>query len=148
TRPRPMCGVAGRIFRQRSIMPRRPSPAGCCTLPADTAPSAASSCSAARRGKCSRCRLPARPRAPQRTAASDTSLGAWPGAAAGEAPWEALRAVYGYDVTRRGWNRLPDLPTPRHGLGVAALDGVVYVIGGGPQPGLHVTGANESLRIR
>jgi len=66
----------------------------------------------------------------------------------GEAPSGTLRAVYGYDVTRRGWNRLPDLPTPRHGLGVAALDGVVYVIGGGPQPGLHVTGANESLRIR
>jgi N-acetylneuraminic acid mutarotase len=66
----------------------------------------------------------------------------------GEAPSRTLRAVYGYDVTRRSWNRLTDLPTPRHGLGVAALDGVVYVIGGGPQPGLHVTGANESLRIR
>jgi N-acetylneuraminic acid mutarotase len=66
----------------------------------------------------------------------------------GEARSGTLRAVYGYDVTRRSWSRLPDLPTPRHGLGVAALDGVVYVIGGGPQPGLHVTGANESLRIR
>jgi N-acetylneuraminic acid mutarotase len=65
----------------------------------------------------------------------------------GEAPGGTLGAVYAYDVVRRRWRRLPDLPTPRHGLGVAALDGVVYVIGGGPQPGLTVGNANESLRI-
>jgi N-acetylneuraminic acid mutarotase len=64
----------------------------------------------------------------------------------GEAPSGTIRTVYAYDVVRRRWRRLPDLPTPRHGLGVAALDGVVYVIGGGPQPGLHVSDANESLR--
>jgi len=65
-----------------------------------------------------------------------------------EAPSGTLRAVYAYDVPGRRWRRLPDLPTPRHGLGVAALGGVVYVIGGGPQPGLHVSDANESLRVR
>jgi N-acetylneuraminic acid mutarotase len=65
----------------------------------------------------------------------------------GEAPSGTLRAVYAYDVGTRRWRRLADLPTPRHGLGVAALRGVVYVIGGGPQPGLHVSDANESLRI-
>jgi N-acetylneuraminic acid mutarotase len=66
----------------------------------------------------------------------------------GEAPSGTLRAMYAYDVTGRTWRRLPDLPTPRHGLGVAALNDVVYVIGGGPQPGLHVTDSNESLRVR
>jgi N-acetylneuraminic acid mutarotase len=65
----------------------------------------------------------------------------------GEAPTGTLRRVYAYDVLRRSWRRLTDLPTPRHGLGVAALGGVVYVIGGGPQPGLHVSSANESLRV-
>jgi N-acetylneuraminic acid mutarotase len=65
----------------------------------------------------------------------------------GEAPGGTVRSVYAYDVARRRWRRLADLPTPRHGLGVAALDGVVYVIGGGPQPGLHVSDANESLRV-
>jgi len=66
----------------------------------------------------------------------------------GEAPGGTVRTVYAYDVTRRRWRRLADLPTPRHGLGVAALRGVVYVIGGGPQPGLYVSDANESLRVR
>jgi N-acetylneuraminic acid mutarotase len=59
-----------------------------------------------------------------------------------------VRSVYAYDVVRRRWRRLADLPTPRHGVGVAAVGGAVYVIGGGPQPGLFVSDANESLRIR
>jgi len=65
----------------------------------------------------------------------------------GEAPSGTLAHVYGYDVGTRRWRRLADLPTPRHGLGVAALGDRVYVIGGGPQPGLHVSDANESLRL-
>jgi len=65
----------------------------------------------------------------------------------GEAPSGTVRTVYSYDVRSRRWRRLADLPTPRHGLGVAALRGVVYVIGGGLQPGLHVSDANESLRL-
>ena len=43
--------------------------------------------------------------------------------------------------------QLDDLRTPRHGLGVAALAGRVYVIGGGPEPGLTVSSANESLAV-
>jgi N-acetylneuraminic acid mutarotase len=65
----------------------------------------------------------------------------------GEAPGGTVRSVYAYDVVHRRWRRLADLPTPRHGLGVAALGDRVYVIGGGPQPGLHVSDANESLRV-
>jgi N-acetylneuraminic acid mutarotase len=66
----------------------------------------------------------------------------------GEAPGGTVRSVYSYDVVRKRWRRLPDLPTPRHGLGVAALGDSVYVIAGGPQPGLFVSDANESMRIR
>jgi N-acetylneuraminic acid mutarotase len=65
----------------------------------------------------------------------------------GEAPSGTLRNVYAYDTARRKWRRLADLPTPRHGLGVVALGRTVYVIGGGPQPGLHVSAANESLEL-
>ena len=65
----------------------------------------------------------------------------------GEAPGGTVRSVYAYDVVQRRWRRLPDLRTPRHGLGVAAFGGAVYVIGGGPQPGLYVSDANESLNV-
>lgn len=65
----------------------------------------------------------------------------------GEAPSGTLRAVFAYDTARRAWRRLTDLPTPRHGLGVVAFGGRIYVIGGGPQPGLHVSAANESLDV-
>jgi hypothetical protein len=37
------------------------------------------------------------------------------------------------------------LPTPRHGLGIVAVGTRVYAIGGGPQPGLTVSDANEVL---
>jgi N-acetylneuraminic acid mutarotase len=57
-------------------------------------------------------------------------------------------AVYAFDVRTNRWRRLPDLPTPRHGLGVLGYRGSVYVIGGGPTPGLSVSGANEFLRLR
>jgi N-acetylneuraminic acid mutarotase len=66
----------------------------------------------------------------------------------GEAPAGTIRSVYRYDVRRRGWSRLANLPTPRHGLGVAAVGSKVYVIGGGTSPGLSVSQANESLVVR
>jgi hypothetical protein len=55
--------------------------------------------------------------------------------------------VYAYRISERRWLRLDDLPTPRHGLGVVAFGGRVFVIGGGPEPGLTVSGANESLSV-
>jgi hypothetical protein len=57
-------------------------------------------------------------------------------------------AVYAFDGRTRRGRRLPDLPTPRHGLGVLGFGGRVYVIGGGPTPGLSVSGANEYLQLR
>jgi N-acetylneuraminic acid mutarotase len=56
-------------------------------------------------------------------------------------------AVYAYTPRTNRWRRLPDLPTPRHGLAVVGIGAVVHVIGGGPQPGLTVSSANESLQL-
>jgi non-specific serine/threonine protein kinase len=65
----------------------------------------------------------------------------------GEAPPGTIASVFGYAPASRRWERLPDLPTPRHGLAVVAVGRRVFVIGGGPQPGLFVSGANESLNV-
>jgi hypothetical protein len=43
--------------------------------------------------------------------------------------------------------QLTDLATPRHGLGVVSLGGRVWAIAGGPEPGLTVSGAVESLVV-
>jgi non-specific serine/threonine protein kinase len=61
---------------------------------------------------------------------------------------EAIQTVYAYNVKKRRWSRLPDMRTPRHGLGVVAFKGRVYTLAGGPHPGLFVSSANEYLRIR
>jgi len=66
----------------------------------------------------------------------------------GEAPEGTIKEVYALNLKTRRWQMLPDLPTPRHGLGVVALRGRVYAIGGGPRPGLFVSAANEYLRLR
>ena len=65
----------------------------------------------------------------------------------GETPRRTSGGAYALDVRTGTWRRLPDLPTPRHGLGVVAFGRDVIAIGGGPQPGVTVTGANESLRL-
>jgi non-specific serine/threonine protein kinase len=65
----------------------------------------------------------------------------------GEAPRGTNRFVYTYELRTRRWRRLADLPTPRHGLGVVARSGRVYAVAGGPEPGLAVSGAVESLAV-
>jgi N-acetylneuraminic acid mutarotase len=65
----------------------------------------------------------------------------------GEAPGGTIAEVYSYDVGDRRWRRLPDLTAPRHGLGVEFLGGRIYALAGGPEPGLSVSGANESLAL-
>ena len=56
-------------------------------------------------------------------------------------------AVYAYAPAANRWRRLPDLPTARHGLAVVGIGARIHVIGGGPQPGLSVSAANESLDV-
>jgi N-acetylneuraminic acid mutarotase len=65
----------------------------------------------------------------------------------GEAPSGTIGSVYRFSVATRQWIRLPDLPTPRHGLGVVAVRGAVFALAGGPEPGLHVSAANERLQL-
>ena len=55
--------------------------------------------------------------------------------------------VEAYDVAGGGWRALPPLPTPRHGLGVVAVGAKLYVLSGGPQPGLKVSDAAEALDL-
>jgi len=64
----------------------------------------------------------------------------------GESPSGTATSVWSLRPGQR-WSRLPDLPTPRHGVGVVALAGRVWAVAGGPEPGLTVSGAVESLAI-
>ena len=66
----------------------------------------------------------------------------------GEQPEGTIRSVYAYELRTKRWRRLADLPSPRHGLGVVAFGERVYAVAGGPQPGLTVSGAVESLTVR
>jgi non-specific serine/threonine protein kinase len=66
----------------------------------------------------------------------------------GEEAAGTIAPVYAYDVSRKRWTRLVDMRTPRHGLAVVAYGSRVYAIAGGPQPGLHVSAANEFLSLR
>jgi hypothetical protein len=52
-----------------------------------------------------------------------------------------------FDPASGRWRSLPPLPTPRHGLGVVAVGEVVYVLAGGPRPGLHTSSANEAIDL-
>jgi N-acetylneuraminic acid mutarotase len=42
----------------------------------------------------------------------------------------ALRTVWAYDPLADTWTRKADLPTSRHFLAAAAVDGIIYVVGG------------------
>jgi hypothetical protein len=67
----------------------------------------------------------------------------------GEEPEGTFEEAEIYEIAKRQWTRAPDLPTPRHGLGAAANHaGWVHVMGGGPEPGLTVSGAHETLRLK
>ena len=89
-----------------------------------------------------------RPVPARRGGTAAAGLGRWLVSAGGETPTVTIRTVYRYDVRKRRWSRLPNLPTPRHGLGVVAFGDKVYVLAGGTTPGLAVSSANESLAIR
>jgi N-acetylneuraminic acid mutarotase len=67
--------------------------------------------------------------------------------AGGEAPSGTIRSVFALVAGENRWRRVPDLTTPRHGLGLAAVGKAVYALAGGPEPGLHVSAANEALTL-
>jgi hypothetical protein len=55
--------------------------------------------------------------------------------------------VFAYNPNTRRWSRLPNLPRPRHGLGLVGYRGRAYALAGGPTPGLSVSGSNQVLRL-
>jgi N-acetylneuraminic acid mutarotase len=65
----------------------------------------------------------------------------------GEEEGGTIGSVFGYDLAAQRWRRLPNLPTPRHGLGVVAIKDRVFAVAGGTSPGLSVSGANEVLDL-
>jgi hypothetical protein len=52
-----------------------------------------------------------------------------------------------YNQGTRSWTALPDMRTPRHGLGGASKGRRVYSLEGGPQPGLAFSRAVEFLDV-
>jgi N-acetylneuraminic acid mutarotase len=58
-----------------------------------------------------------------------------------------IASVALFDPRTRNWRALPDLRTPRHGLGGAALGRRVYAIQGGVTPGLSYSSAIEFLDV-
>lgn len=50
-----------------------------------------------------------------------------------------------FDPATGSWERLPPMPTGRHGVGAAVLDGAIHVVSGGPSPGFNYGTANERL---
>jgi N-acetylneuraminic acid mutarotase len=53
-----------------------------------------------------------------------------------------------FDPRDGRWRSLPDMRTPRHGLGAAALGRRVFAIEGGPTPGFAFSPAIEFLDVR
>jgi len=66
----------------------------------------------------------------------------------GEEPAGTIAEVEIYDPKRRRWRSLPDMRTPRHGLGGASLGDRVYALEGGPQPGFFFADTLEYLDVR
>jgi N-acetylneuraminic acid mutarotase len=52
-----------------------------------------------------------------------------------------------YDPANNTWTIESPMPTARHGLGVTYFDNKIFVIGGGPQPGLTVSDVNEIYHL-
>ncbi len=50
-----------------------------------------------------------------------------------------------FDPVAGRWERLPPIPTARHGLGAASIGGAIHVLSGGPEAGLVFGMANERL---
>jgi N-acetylneuraminic acid mutarotase len=65
----------------------------------------------------------------------------------GEEPSKTFNNNERYDIKTNKWTTEVPMPTSRHGLGAASVQNKIYVIGGGPQPGLSVTNANEIFHV-
>jgi N-acetylneuraminic acid mutarotase len=52
-----------------------------------------------------------------------------------------------YDPQTNKWTTEQPMPTARHGLACASDKNRIYLIGGGPEPGMSVTGVNEIYEV-
>jgi N-acetylneuraminic acid mutarotase len=50
-----------------------------------------------------------------------------------------------FDPARNAWERLPPMPSARHGFGAVVVDGRIYAVSGGPTPAYSFATANERL---
>jgi len=58
-----------------------------------------------------------------------------------------IAAVELFDPRTRRWTRLPDMRTPRHGLGGAALGSRVFAVEGGAIPAFSLSRTIEFLDV-
>jgi N-acetylneuraminic acid mutarotase len=63
----------------------------------------------------------------------------------GSAPSGVFPQAEIYTLASDRWDSLPDMPTPRHGMGGAAWDGVMYVPGGATKQGFGAVDDHEAL---
>jgi N-acetylneuraminic acid mutarotase len=66
----------------------------------------------------------------------------------GESPDGTFPDADVYDAATDGWSPLPDMPTPRHGIGAVVVDGAVHIPGGGPIENFSVSDVHEALDVR
>jgi non-specific serine/threonine protein kinase len=60
---------------------------------------------------------------------------------------QTIEQVELFDPRNGDWADLPEMITPRHGVGGAAKGNRIYALEGGPQPGLAYSGALEYLDL-
>jgi N-acetylneuraminic acid mutarotase len=63
-----------------------------------------------------------------------------------EDPNRVFAEVEAYDPETGAWEPFPAMPTPRHGMGAAVLDGMLFVPGGGDRDGFATVATHEALR--
>jgi hypothetical protein len=73
---------------------------------------------------------------------------AFGGEAPGETPTGTIAATELYRPGPDRWTRLPDMPTPRHGLGGVRVGGRIYAIEGGPVTQASGSKTVEELTVR
>jgi N-acetylneuraminic acid mutarotase len=66
----------------------------------------------------------------------------------GEDPSKTFNKNEKYDIEDTKWIPELSMPTARHGLGAVSYEDRIYVIGGGPQPGLSFSNVNEIFHTR
>lgn len=62
----------------------------------------------------------------------------------GEAPLRIFNATEMWEVSGQRWIAKDPMPTPRHGIGTAVIDGRIFVPAGATRPGFAATTVNEA----